>query len=365
MLAWTRFEQWFKHRFLRFLEYWMGKPPLDPGTIDWKSIEHIIVIRQHDQLGDLLLSTPVFRAIKEFKPQSRVTAVVRSYTQDLLSHHPYIDEVLVFHENLIQWSLKKGLYFWRFIRKGYDLAIVLNTVSHSLSSDIMAFLTRAPYILGTEHHIFTGCTRNFFYNLIAPVSSDLRHQSERNLDILEYVGIPSESLSEEIGITQDEISGANRLLPQLEYKNELQIGIHPGAGKMTNRWPTEFFARTADQLVESVNASIILFQGPGEAYLVDEVKELMHAECLIIPSIRLRELAAVMKSLDLFLCNDTGVMHVAASVGTPLVALFGPTDPEQWKPYGKNFIALQGDDGKVSYTKPDDVVIAAKKLLRK
>ena len=357
------FEQWVKRRFLGFLERWLAKVPVSPETLDRKKIKRIIIIRQHDQLGDLLLSTPVFRALKTNLPGVKITTVVRSYTQELMAHHPYIDEVLIFWEDLKDWSLKKWFHFWRVLRSGYDLTVVLNTVSHSLSSDLMAFLTRSPYILGPNHLIFPGCKHNFIYNLCSHHHEGPKHQTERNLDIIRYIGIEPNYKEEEIGIREDEIRDAERYLSRGNDRRMIRIGIHPGAGKLENRWPGHAFSHAADLLLEQGDIELFLLQGPMEHRLAEEIRDSMRHQCTILAPMQLRELAAVVSCLDLFLCNDTGVMHVAASVGTTLIALFGPTDPVEWKPIGERYIALKAEDGKIDSISPEAVVSAAQKLL--
>lgn len=365
MTFWTRLEQFYKHRLLHFLEVHLGKRPLNPDSVDKSRIMRIIVIRQHDQLGDMLLSTPVFHALRSHFPRAHITVIIRSYTQEILEHHPCIDEILTLEENFRQWTNKKAVRFWSGLRKHYDLAVVLNTVSHSLSSDTLASLSRAQYVLGSDHLLFKGCERNFFYNLLAPYGSDVKHQSERNLDIVRYIGVDTPDLHEKIELTQDEVIWASDYLSRFDIiKGDCVVGVHPGAGKVENRWSLEKFAWVGDELQRSTGFRIIIFQGLGEDNLVEELKAAMKTKCYIIPVLRLRRLAAVLSRLNLFLCNDTGVMHLAASVGTPLVTVFGPTDSVCWKPWGTNFVAVQGKNGSIQSVEPDEVFRTCRKLLK-
>jgi lipopolysaccharide heptosyltransferase II len=363
---WARIERFFKRNCLRLLENHIGKEPLDPVVLNGVRIQRILVIRQHDQLGDLLLSTPVFRALKTKFPDAHITAIVRAYTEQILRNHPYIDEVLTFQEYLFRWTLKKAVRFWRALRSGFDLAIVLNTVSHSLSSDIMAKLSGAPYVLGSEHKRFEGCTRNYFYNLIAPYDDEEKHQSERNLDIVRYIGVDTKNLKEEIGLTHEEKDRAKSILNSLIKKPDRPVlGIQPGAGKVENRWPAERFAGVADRLVRKLDVNVVLFHGPNEESHISTMKESMTSHFQVAPRISLRSDVAVFSQLNLFLCNDTGVMHAAASVGTPLVAIFGPTDPASWKPWGDHFVAIRGENRSVQNVKVETVFLESLKILGK
>lgn len=366
MTLWTRIEQLYKHRIFHFLEGHFEKPILKPDEMDRDAIQRILVIRKHDQLGDLLLSTPVFRSLKTSFPEANLTVIVRSYMENLFRNHPFIDDVIVFRDNILEWTPKRMNRFWKSLRKGYDLTVVLNTVSHSLSSDTMACLSKAPYVLGPDHLVFTGCRRNFLYNLESPRSPDLKHQSQQNLDILRYIGVDTPDLKENIGLDDEERRWAEYTLKDLcEHDGRRIIGIHPGGGKEENRWPTERFAAVADEIQNTFGVNVVLFEGLREKDLVDSVLDTMKTPCRVMRGMRQRQLAALFSCLDMFVCNDTGLMHLAASVCTPLVAVFGPTDPAYWKPWGKSFVAVRGTNGSVQSVDTSSVFHACTKLLKK
>lgn len=347
------------------LEEHIGLVPLDPAVMDNRGVHRILVIRQHDQLGDLLLSTPVLRALKSRFPASQITMIARAYTAVVLENHPFIDEVLTFHEDIRRWTPQKFIHFKKRLRSGFDLTVVLNTVSHSLSSDILAYLSRSALVLGSEHMPFGGCKRNFFYNLLAPYAAEQRHQTERNLDIVRIIGADTNDVREIAGVAEDEKAKAATLIRSLvKDTGKTVIGMHPGAGKPENRWPAAKFAAAGDLLCDQFNAGVILFRGPREQLLVDEVAGRMKNPCAVAPVMSLRDLAAAFSQLTLFLCNDTGVMHLAAAVGTPLVAIFGPTDPAFWKPPGSAFVAVRGRENTVMHVTVKAVVKACRDLLK-
>jgi ADP-heptose:LPS heptosyltransferase len=141
--------------------------------------------------------------------------------------------------------------------------------------------------------------------------------------------------------------------------------IHPGAGKIANRWPVEYFAEAAKQLLAEDQAQIFITWGSMEPDLGDKLLSLLDRPVMFGRFDDIRELAAVLATADLVLCNDTGVMHLAAAVGRPLVAPFGPTDPAEWKPVGDSFVAIRAGDFKTASVKPEQVVAAARKLLNR
>ena len=364
MTLWNRLEQYFKHKQLRFLQSFIGLDPVRPEQVDWNRIRKILVVRQHDQLGDFLLSTPVFKALKQKFPRAELAVVARSYTAPLLENHQYVDRIILLCENGRDWTWRTLSAFIKNIRSGYDLAIVLNTVSHSLTSDLIARFSGARYVLGPDHHLFAGTDRNFFYNLLAPYQDSPRSQSEKNLDILRYIGIDAADAREYITLSEQELRWATEHLRRLGWdERKPLIAIHPGAGKMPNRWPVENFAYVANRLVQKYSAQIYVTWGPAEEALGRALIKQLPAPTLSSTFSHIRRVAAVLARTDLLLCNDTGIMHVGAAVGTPLVAIFGPTDPREWKPVGDEFVALRGRDKTVQSVRPDDVLSEAERLL--
>ena len=330
-----------------------GREQLTPQDVDFSKIKRILVIRQHDMLGDFLLATPVLRAMRQRFPHAHLGVVARKYFADTLRHHPFVDEVLIFYEQGKEWTPAKLRAFWRRLRSGWDLVVVLNTVSHSFTSDLLAHFSGALYVVGPAQFIFPGCTRNFFYNLISPCDAREKHQSERNLDIVRYIGVDTQDLSEAMRMIDAERNIAGKRLQGLGLRPEAPVvGIHVGAGKIMNRWPADRFAAVAQRLREKYGAQIILFWGTREADLAEQFCAHLRFEPIKVPPASVRELAAYFTHCDLLLCNDTGVMHIGAAVGAPLLAIFGPTDPKEWKPIGKNFMAARGENEKI-----DDVTV--------
>lgn len=365
MNLWNRLEQVFKRNGLKIVERMLALTEKTPDEMQTETIRRILVIRQHDQLGDFLLSTPVFRALRHRFPQAHLAVVARKYTADLARHNRYLDEVICFRDTLGDWSLSYARNLLKRLHRQWDLVVVLNTVSHSLSSDLLARLTRAPWIVGSEHLRFPGTMRNFNYHLEAPYHSDLsRHQSKRNVDIVRHIGAETDNYGETMHILESEQASAREVLGQLGWTPDRPlIVIHPGAGKTGNRWPVDRFARVAERLCNAQKIQVFLTWGPDEGELGTAFLEQCQVPVMTYTFSDIRDLAALLSQADLMLCNDTGVMHLAAAVGTPLVAVFGPTDHQQWKPWGEPFIALQGQDQSVSTVTVKDVYQAAQNLL--
>jgi len=280
--------------------------------------------------------------LRERFPQAHIGVLAREYFAETLIAHPFVDEILRFYEHGTHWTWQRLVRLWRQLRQGWDLTVVLNTVSHSVTSDMLALLTGAPYVLGSEHRVFPGCTRNFFYNLLAPYATASKPQSARNVDIVRYLGADTRDLSEIMRLTAAEQESARLALRNRGWQEGvLTVGMHVGAGKIMNRWPVTHFAELARRLHEEHAAQIVLFWGNSETELSREFCSRLPFAPLTMPPRALREMAACFSHCHAVVCNDTGVMHVCAAVGVPLVAIFGPTDPAEWKPVGEKFIAVR------------------------
>ncbi|MGH7450038.1 MAG: glycosyltransferase family 9 protein [bacterium] len=364
MKLWNRIEQAFKRNGLGIFEKWLDRGVVSPNLLNLYAIRRILVIRQHDQLGDFLLSTPVLRALRQFFPQAHIAVLARSYTAEVIYNNEYINEVIVFPEKGYLWTPVK---LWRLVaglRRGWDLTIVLNTVSHSLTSDLLAHFSGGRYILGSEHRIFPGCRRNFFYNLVARYFNQPKHQTERNLDIVRHLGIDTDDHGEVMSLTaQDKLLARNFLRQHGVDDNDVIVVIHPGAGKLQNRWPVEKFAELATALHRQFAVRLIVTWGPKEKELGLDFRRRLPFEPIVAHGLSLRQLAGILSHTDVFVCNDTGVMHLAAAVSTPLVAIFGPTDPNEWKPIGKKFSALRGEKQRCENVGVQQVLQAIQSLL--
>jgi ADP-heptose:LPS heptosyltransferase len=142
------------------------------------------------------------------------------------------------------------------------------------------------------------------------------------------------------------------------------IAFHPGAGKPPNRWPAERFAGLAELLVSEYGARAFVTAGPMDDEPVARMQEGMHVPCTIVRRKPIREVAALLSWMDLVISNDTGIMHVAAAVGVPVLSLFGPTEPAQWAPTGARHRVLRGEAGNIDALSLEQVLREARTMLR-
>ncbi|MBM2846896.1 MAG: hypothetical protein HW407_2208, partial [Bacteroidetes bacterium] len=125
------------------------------------------------------------------------------------------------------------------------------------------------------------------------------------------------------------------------------------------------FASLMERLNASLKASFCVFWGPNENSLAEELRRVIGFQPTFVPPSSVRQLAANFAVCDVVVCNDTGSMHLCASVRTPLVAVFGPTRPEEWKPIGENSVAVRGRDNTVESVSVEQVLPLVVDLVRR
>jgi len=360
--AGDRIESAGKRLFLGFLRLFIREtaPAPQPGGI---SFRNILLIRQHDQLGDMLCIVPLLRALRQRYPDARISLVAGRVNRDIMLHHPYLDEVLLFPRGRYA---AMAAFFRRLRRAEYDLVIVPSTVSVSVTSGLIAVLAGAAVRIGPGS--IDGIPASTKVCFSHPIDLDWRtdphrHQVLRNLDIGKPLALPTAELTTCIGLTAEEGEDADFRLRELRSRHPILIGIHPGAGKGENRWPGENFAEVVNRCARQFNAGIVITSGPQDVDVRDRLLPLLRCGYLLLDRQPLRSVAAVIDRTDLFISNDTGIMHIAGAVRTRLLALFGPTDALQWMPPGERHRCLCGAGGDVGAIRVDDVCRHAEEML--
>lgn len=328
----------------------------------------ILVIRQHNQLGDMLCAVPLLRALRERFPEAHIALMASPVNVDVMRNNRYLNEVINYDKREF---LGKKIEGWknlvRFIRelrgKEFELAIVPSTVSTSFTSDLFAYLSGAPVRMGVESLNGKENPSGFFFNVPTAVDwsgEPHRHQTLRNLDCAAPLQLSPSTLFHEMTLDEREKKEVDRLR---RAKKTKIVVYHPGAGKLPNRWEAKRFAAVATTLAHELNVATMITAGPMDDEPVAEMMRELRVPFELIKGKTIREVAVVLASADLVLSNDTGIMHVAAAVGVPVLSLFGPTDAQQWAPLGERNRYIQGTEGNVNTISVGEVMLAAKHML--
>jgi predicted lipopolysaccharide heptosyltransferase III len=306
-----------------------------------EAVRSVLVVKLR-YIGDVLLSTPVFRGLREAFPRVTTTALVNAGTEEVLLHNPDVDEVLVV-DRLAGKTGSRGrrwaeqLRLVRRLREGrFDLALDLT------DGDRAAFLTWAS---GARVRVGFNREERFrgrAYHWVVPAWSGRRHAVEADLEALRTLGLQVRAVAPTLGLPPEAEAAADGLLARKGVaRNRDLILIHPGARWWFKAWPPERFAALADAIEEELGAQALIAGGPGDVATVEAIRRQMRRPAISLAGeTSVLQLAVVLKRCRLFVGNDNGPMHVAAAVGTPVVALFGPTDPAEWGPWGEGHVVL-------------------------
>ncbi len=276
-----------------------------------------ILVFSFSFIGDAVLSTAVIRPLRNHFSYVHITFLVGPSAFDLLNNDPQIDATFVYDNRGKHSGLKGRMKLITSLRREkYDLVVNLRD----------SFTARC---IGAEH-----------WGLVRGDSQ--RHAVTRYLEVLSKHGVDTTDAYPNLQLTEAEYAVADSYLSNAGHTSERKlIGIHPGGNWEYKLWSTEKYAQLANTLSKENNASILLFGGPNERKLQAQVAGLMRTPPTLVETSNLRELAALIAACDVYIGNDTGPMHIAASVNTPVVALFGSTNYIRSGPYGDKHVVVQ------------------------
>ncbi len=308
------------------------------------SPKKFLIVRQHNQLGDLLSGVSLFRAIKETYPESQLTLIVSPFNYPGIVKNKFIERVFIYNNKKIY----NPLYFFNLIKllkEGYDVTIVPVVVSVSFTSNLIARLAKSKIRIGCNSLDGKKNSSSFFFD--RRVDLDWRKHpdsnvSERSLDIVRPFGINTNNFKSEISFDKSDIETADSFLKQTNVsKDDLIIGLHVGAGKVPNRWSLLKYTELINQLNDNYKAKFYLTGSSADRDEINYIKNKCNIPLGVFMNKKIPEVAALIEKSDLFISNDTGIMHVAGTTGTPQVSIFGPTNPFNWAPIGENKLFIR------------------------
>ncbi len=303
-----------------------------------------ILIVKPSSLGDIIHSLPVLWALRKIYPDAYIGWVVKEVWQDVLADNPLIDHLII---------LKKGIGgIISAIRETRSLMFgTVIDLQGLFRSGIISFLSGAGERIGFSN------AREFahmFYNRKALVPSAPMHAVDRYMMTINTIRnhqIPLKPplLKGEIEIrfplyvNIEDADWVRKFLTEnnLAGKQPL-IAINPSARWVKKRWPAASYSALINQLIKELKAGIIIVGSKDDVPIAKEITSLVNERIGIATGkTSIRRLAALLEKVNMLITNDSGPMHIAAALGTPVVALFGPTDPELTGPYGRGHVVLR------------------------
>lgn len=269
-------------------------------------------------LGDTLWATPAVRALRMRFPSSYIGLLTSSIGATIFQANPYVNEIFTLEDPVLPslWHLYQPLK-----RRAIDTALIF----HVSQRPIIPFChwIGAKEIIGTK-----GLCKGLDDLLTKGTSLQKEHEISRRLGIVSEAGALAESSSMELFLTDEDERQAAQFLEAHHIPSYLPIvGLHPGAKDLFKQWFPEGFIEVGRRLSEEQGCQIIVSGNNTEKDLVCRIAQSIPRALALYGQLSVRPFAALQKRMRLFITNDTGPMHLASAVGTPLLALFGPTDP--------------------------------------
>jgi ADP-heptose:LPS heptosyltransferase len=328
-------------------------------------VKRILIIRQHNQLGDMLAGVSLFRAIKEKYPQSHLTLLSSKDNYYGVIKNKLIDELIIFDKSKMFNPI--GLFnFIKKIRKEFDLAIVPVTVSISFTSNLIARLSNSKIRIGPKS--LDGKPNNSAYLFDRLVNIDWRKHPDSNvsehiLEIVRPFGIDTKNLISEITFDKSDDDASKKFISGIKQDSKsIIVGLHVGAGKPQNRWSLTKYVELIHKLKNEYDCVFYLTGSDSDVEDLNFVTDNSRIKLHKYLNKQIPQVAALIANSDLFITNDTGIMHVAGTTTTPQISLFGPTNPFNWAPCGKGKIFLRKSD-LIDDIEVEDVFAACKNLL--
>lgn len=343
-----------------------------------------ILIVRLSAIGDVVRTLPALSTLRREYPGAHIAWAVEDKSSGVLEGHPHLDEVIEFERKKIVAALKNPLRFAagigmlaRFLGKirssDYDLVFDFHGI---LKSGTIALLSRSPSRVGFEKQFVKEFNHLFTNRKIRPTDARLP-RVERNLELVKPFVSP-ENMTDRpaLGIADEHRVKARAFINERFGESRPLAAVHPGTSRKLKKWFPQHFATLCDMLTESLGAGVIITWGPGERADAEQISSLAKSRPEIaMPTGSVLELAALLEMCDLMVTVDSGPMHIGSAVGTPVVAIFGPTDVQVNAPYwGLNAVVADEIECRpcdedcefarcMEAVKPQEVFDAARRLL--
>ncbi|KRT73710.1 MAG: glycosyl transferase family protein [Deltaproteobacteria bacterium CSP1-8] len=278
-------------------------------------------------IGDTLWGTPAIYALRKALPDSSIAVLTSDAGQEVLAGNPAIDEIFVFRRGAAgYWRLVRSLMTVR--RRGVD-AVLFFHASDRILWPLCAFMG-APFLIG-----LAGQSKGQDEILTAAISlGDEIHWAQARFSLLREVGVNATPGPIRLYLNGKDRERPERLLKETGWGNvPLLVGLHPGSKDPFKQWPEDKFARLGRALENKAGAKIVVTGDAEESALAAKVAGKIPQALSMAGKLSMRETAALIERMSLFITNDTGPMHIAFAVKTPTVALFSPTDPALCGPF--------------------------------
>ncbi|MSU69691.1 MAG: glycosyltransferase family 9 protein [Opitutaceae bacterium] len=300
---------------------------------------HVLVIRRR-YLGDIVLLGSFLRNLRLHWPGARLTVLVESVHAPVLKLHPDVDATLTFPRGLGGW-----LDLARALRCGGFTHVF--DVDNTDKTALLARFSGAPFratlhLEGVRRHWPSFYTHTAFVSSAAYLAQPI---TDTYLSLLPLAGVPIVTREIRLVPRESDLAAARTLAGTANpppAPRRFRVLVHPGSRSAFRLWPVENYAAVCDRLQDEAGAQVFVIAGPSEQARVAAIRQ--HAQTHLVTinaPLSVTQFAAFAAQFDVMLCHDSGPMHLAAAVGTAVVALFGSQHATVWRPVGENHVVLQ------------------------
>ncbi|GAB4040762.1 lipopolysaccharide heptosyltransferase II [Spirosoma gilvum] len=348
----------------------------------WTDGLRILCVRL-DNMGDVLMTTPAIRALKTTWPNCHLTLLTSSVGAAIGDFIPEIDQIIPFDVPWVSGTSEQRDSCLSMVsqleKSGFDAAILFTVQSQNpLPAALLCYMAGIPRVLGY-------CRENP-YQLITDWLPDTevlvanRHEVERQLALVQAVGCQTNQhqLSLDVPLV-DQVYIRKYLASRgLDFSRPWFV-LHPGVSEARRRYPADEFAKAAKRLVRTAGYQAVLTGSPSEQPLIDVIQQELGGQAInLAGQLNLGQLIALIADAPILVANNTGPVHIAAAVGTPVVVLYAKTNPQHtpWRVpnrvlyfdvpaaiRSRNVLLQQFPDGFPSDASPDAIVQAVLSLL--
>lgn len=329
--------------------------PFDPRNI---------LVIDFGQLGDVVLSLPALRAIRERFPHARITIAVGKPAGEIVKLSGFADDVLevdrvALRDGVKLVSIGRIFKFVAEVRSAqYDFVIDLHSLSET---NLLGFLSGAPRRLYARR---PGRSLDYLGNFQPrpPRESRHAHAVDRYLDVIKPLGIENQPRLPVLKTAPAADQAVESMLKKEKANSgTLLVGLFPGAGNESRRWPLERFADVADHLIRNEGVRVVVFAGPEERPLIPQMRTMFPPQTIFLDKLTIPQLLSAQARLTLFVSNDTGPAHTAAAVGTPVVVIMDRPTPNNFVPVGEQHRLIGAE--KITQVSVEQVYQAAREVL--
>lgn len=309
-------------------------------NLDIKKVEKIL-IRSVNWVGDTILTFPTVQAIRDLFPQSRISVLTNENVADLWMRFPFVDEIITYKKRKGIEYVFEDFKIWNILRgKDFDLAFIFPRSFHSA---FQVYLSGIPIRIGYKDSVRSLLLS---HGILKEKEVFRIHRIFFYRKLIEIFGNDIKDYSPKIFLKEEDRAFIKRFMDDIGISNtKLIIGLNPGATYgVAKCWSPAKFGELGKRITKKWGAKIIIFGKADEKPITREILRIIGDDGIdLAGKTTLIEVAAIIERCKILISNDTGTMHLSAALETPVIAIFGSTDPKRTGPWGKGHIVIKKD----------------------